>query len=146
MIAATLVTQNEAQLRRLVEAWSRAIGAKDADAVASTQSAGFSHCSLAPPLRHGAEPAGLKAWFATWDGPIAHEVRDLELQIGDQVAFAHGLVRMGGAKTTGERNSLWFRLTLGFHKTGDAWLITHEHDSVPFYMDGSLRAAVDLQP
>jgi hypothetical protein len=25
------------------------------------------------------------------------------------------------------------------------WLITHEHASVPFYMDGSVRAAVDLK-
>ena len=26
------------------------------------------------------------------------------------------------------------------------WKIAHEHTSVPFYMDGSFRAAVDLEP
>jgi ketosteroid isomerase-like protein len=27
-----------------------------------------------------------------------------------------------------------------------AWKIAHEHTSVPFYMDGSFRAAIDLKP
>jgi len=26
------------------------------------------------------------------------------------------------------------------------WRIVHEHTSVPFYMDGSLRPAFDLKP
>ena len=26
------------------------------------------------------------------------------------------------------------------------WKIMHEHSSVPFYMDGSFKAAVDLKP
>jgi ketosteroid isomerase-like protein len=29
---------------------------------------------------------------------------------------------------------------------GGAWQIVHEHISTPFYMDGSLKAAVDLTP
>jgi hypothetical protein len=28
----------------------------------------------------------------------------------------------------------------------DRWRITHEHNSTPFYMDGSYRAATDLVP
>ena len=41
---------------------------------------------------------------------------------------------------------LWFRTTVVLKKVSARWQIVHEHDSVPFYMDGSLRAAVDLQP
>jgi PhnB protein len=26
------------------------------------------------------------------------------------------------------------------------WKIAHEHDSVPFYMDGSFKASIDLTP
>jgi len=26
------------------------------------------------------------------------------------------------------------------------WLITHEHESVPFLMDGSFQAAIELKP
>jgi PhnB protein len=38
------------------------------------------------------------------------------------------------------------RVTLYVHRDGRAWRIIHEHTSVPFYMDGSLRPAFDLQP
>jgi ketosteroid isomerase-like protein len=41
---------------------------------------------------------------------------------------------------------LWFRATLGFRKIDGKWTITHEHSSVPFYMDGSFKAAIDLKP
>jgi ketosteroid isomerase-like protein len=41
---------------------------------------------------------------------------------------------------------MWFRVTLGLRRIDGKWLVTHEHSSVPFYMDGSLRAAVDLNP
>jgi len=41
---------------------------------------------------------------------------------------------------------LWFRTTVVLKKVSGRWQIVHEHTSVPFYMDGSLRAAVDLQP
>jgi len=43
------------------------------------------------------------------------------------------------------RVDLWFRETLGLQKFDGKWLIGHSHDSVPFYMDGSYKAAVDLK-
>ena len=45
-----------------------------------------------------------------------------------------------------EQVDLWFRSTVGLRRTADGWQITHEHDSTPFYMDGSDRAALDLKP
>jgi ketosteroid isomerase-like protein len=38
------------------------------------------------------------------------------------------------------------RSTLCFRREGGAWKIAHAHTSVPFHMDGSFRAAVDLEP
>ena len=38
------------------------------------------------------------------------------------------------------------RATVCLHREGGAWRIVHEHESVPFYMDGSLRPAFDLKP
>jgi ketosteroid isomerase-like protein len=35
---------------------------------------------------------------------------------------------------------------MGFRKVGGRWLIAHEHASVPLYMDGSEKAAIDLKP
>ena len=53
---------------------------------------------------------------------------------------------MTGTSNSGEQVRLWYRQTLSFRKTDGAWKVTHEHDSVPFYMDGSFRAAIDLKP
>jgi ketosteroid isomerase-like protein len=41
---------------------------------------------------------------------------------------------------------LWFRTTLVLRETDGHWQIVHVHESTPFHMDGSLRAAVDLTP
>ncbi len=46
----------------------------------------------------------------------------------------------------GEKVDMWLRETLCFRKIDGRWLVTHEHASVPFYMDGSERAALDLKP
>lgn len=81
-----------------------------------------------------------------WKGQIGFEVRDLTISCSDNVAFACCLSRMLGERTSGEQTDVWYRLTLGLRKINGKWLIQHEHESVPFYMDGSLRAAVDLKP
>jgi ketosteroid isomerase-like protein len=37
-------------------------------------------------------------------------------------------------------------MTACYRKINGKWLIAHEHVSVPFYMDGSYKAAIDLRP
>jgi len=124
-----------------------ALRAKDAEAVVAHQAPSFVQYSLAPPLRSdAANAAGLNAWFDTWDGAMRYELRDLEVVVDGTVAFCHGMLRMSGTKVDGERPDLWFRLTLCPCKLAGAWKIMHLHESVPFYMDGSYRAAVDLVP
>jgi PhnB protein len=47
------------------------------------------HSSLAPPLRSTASNAeGLNAWFATWQGPIGYEIRDLGTMVGEMLPSA----------------------------------------------------------
>jgi PhnB protein len=58
----------------------------------------------------------------------------------------NGFNRIHGKRTDGSETNVWIRLTLCFRKIGGAWKVTHEHTSVPFYMDGSFKAAVDLTP
>ncbi|MBZ9792090.1 nuclear transport factor 2 family protein [Rhizobium sp. 3T7] len=103
--------------------------------------------SLAPPLvYHGKDEAGLQDWFDTWEGPIGGEVRDAKLTVGGDVAFWSGLLHMTGTKTDGAEVDLWFRQTLGLVKRDGRWLVAHQHASVPFAMDGSGRALLNLKP
>lgn len=136
----------EAAVRAVIDQWAEAVRRKDAEAVVSFGAPEYLHFSLAPPLIDAGTGADdLDGWFQTWDGPLELELRDLTVFAGDAVAFAHSLNRLAGTKEGG-RQELWFRRTFGFRKLGGAWKIVHEHESVPFYMDGSMRAAVDLQP
>jgi len=98
---------------------------------------------LPPPLVYTGpqtcDAGALRAWFASHPGgPVAYEIRDLTVAVGGDVAFCHSLNHLG--------NALWFRSTIGLRKIDGAWRVTHEHNSTPFYMDGSDKAALDLQP
>jgi ketosteroid isomerase-like protein len=61
------------------------------------------------------------------------------------LAFVSAFNRMRG-RQGGEDQDMWYRTTMCLRKTSGRWRIVCDHSSVPFYMDGSYRAAVDLKP
>jgi ketosteroid isomerase-like protein len=135
MTTETSKATDEAEIRGLIAAWAAAIRAKDADGV------------LAPPLQADVPlKKSLEEWFQTFRGPIGYEIHDLKITVGGDVTFCHSLNRISGQRTNSEDTDIWVRETIGLRKIDGRWLITHEHESVPFYMDGSYRAAVDLKP
>jgi ketosteroid isomerase-like protein len=143
-------TTTREQIRALLTDRAAAITAKDARRAVDDCAPDIVSFGLAPPLRSAGDdvrdPAGIESWFRTWDGPIGYDIGDPVIEVGDDVAFCHGLTHMTGTKTDGEQVDLWFRSTVGLRRTAAGWQITHEHDSTPFYMDGSGRAATDLKP
>lgn len=149
-----MTTQIETTAREQIHAVlndvAAAITAKDARRAIAHYAPDVVSFSLAPPLRSAGDevrdPAGTKGWFQTWDGPIGYDIGKRVIEVNGDVAFGHGLTHLTGTKTDGERVDLWFRSTVGLRRTAAGWQITHEHDSTPFYMDGSGRAATDLKP
>jgi ketosteroid isomerase-like protein len=140
---------DEAQIRAAIDGWAKAISAKDIDAIMSHYAAEIVTFDLAPPLEYTGADAlkkSLEEWFPTFRGPVGYEIRDLCITTGDDVAFCRSLNRISGARTDGEETDVWVRTTVGLRKIDGKWLIVHAHESVPFYMDGSYRAAVDLEP
>ena len=137
----------ESRVRALVHAWATAVHIKDAAAVLRHYAPEVVSFGLAPPLVHeGADRKGLEGWFETWRGRIGLEVTDLHVTTDGELAFARSLNRISGTKTDGEVTTVWVRATFCFQRLAGDWKIVHEHSSVPFYMDGSERAATDLQP
>jgi len=53
---------------------------------------------------------------------------------------------MTGVKIGGDAQSLWFRSTVVLRRQDHDWRIAHIHDSVPFAMDGSGKALLNLNP
>ena len=138
---------DEAGIRTVVDQRAKALYAKDAKAVLSCLTADFIAFSLAPPLISAITDAkAYEAWFANWQGPIGTEIRDLVIELSDDLGVSHSLNLMTGTSSGGHQVRLWYRQTLSFRKIGGIWWIAHEHNSVPFHMDGNFRAAIDLKP
>jgi len=136
-----------AAIMRILHARGEALRTKDAEALAADYAAELVSYDLAPPLAtRGIDRLALERWLAGWDGPVTGEMRELRIDVGGDVAFSASLNRMHATAKRGKDMDLWVRTTLGFRKIEGRWRIVHEHISVPFYMDGTERAAVDLQP
>lgn len=138
---------SEEEIRKTIEAWAEGIRRKDVEMVASRVPEDSVRYYLAPPLV-ATEPVreNLREWFDTFEGPIGYEIRDLQITAGGGVAYTHSLHHLTGRKRAGEEVDLWFRETLCLRRIDGAWAITHAHESVPFLMDGSGKAALDLKP
>ena len=138
---------DEARIRGVIDQHANALRAKDAEAVLSLFTTDFVPFTLEPPLVSTmTDVNAYEAWFANWQGPIGTEVRDLDITVSGDLGVSHSLNLMTGTSNDGHDVKLWYRQTLCFRKTDGAWKIAHKHTSVPFHMDGSFRAAVDLKP
>ena len=145
-----MASTSETEIRNLITDLSKALHDKDAKRMLSHYAPGSVIFDLAPPLQHAGSGAAseksLNDWFATWQGPIGHETRDVSITTDGDIAYCHGFIRISGTKVGGEHADVWARQTTCLRKVDGAWKITHDHTSVPFYMDGSYKAAVDLKP
>jgi hypothetical protein len=103
---------------------------------------------LEPPLVHdGISVERKRKWLDTWDSPIDLSAQDFKVVVNGDHAYGHGYLRLSGQKKGVDHPvSFWMRATMIFERIDGKWRIVHEHTSVPFYMDGSLRPAFDLQP
>ena len=139
----------EAGLRALIDERTRAIRAKDVDAVLSVYAPDVLVFDLIGPLRHvGRESVKqrLEGWLSQFrEGPIGYELRDLRLTMGGDAAFSHCLSHVDATTTDGNRIDMWWRATSCFARIDGRWMVTHEHSSVPFDME-SLQASLDLKP
>jgi ketosteroid isomerase-like protein len=78
------------------------------------------------------EVRGIDTYKDTWKlffehneaGPDRFSLSDVQIVAADGVAYAHGLLTIGG----GDAHC---RLTLGLRRIGGKWKVTHEHHSIP---------------
>lgn len=124
-------SDDEAQIRRLVEDQQRAVCAKDIDAIMAHYAGEFAVFNVKPPfqIRDATE------WRRVWEASLAHfpasfgtETRELVVTVSGELAVAHYFLRFTGLP--GEPS--WIRVTAAYKRVGRKWLIVHEHSSVPF--------------
>ncbi|MEQ7129318.1 nuclear transport factor 2 family protein [Actinopolymorpha sp. B11F2] len=139
---------DEAEIRAHYDTLIKGLRAKDLEALKSLYGADIVSFDIEPPLQHVGIEGKLKNWegaFATFQS-IDYEIRDLEITVGDEVAFAHSFSRLSGTLKNGQAISgVWVRYTGGLRKIDGQWLIVHDQVSVPTdFADG--KALLDLEP
>jgi ketosteroid isomerase-like protein len=139
-------SDTQAEISRVFDAIDRGLRDRDAAAVVRQYTSDAAVYDLAPPLAHRIDEDQLAAWLDTWEGPVNRELRDVEIAVSGDMAIAHGFIHVRARTKSGEEAAWWMRATICLVKRSDGWKIAHEHTSVPFYMDGSFRAAIDLEP
>ena len=142
---------DEEEVRELLRRYKNAVHARNATALIACYAPDIVAYDLAPPLAIGPDamhdPSGVQQWFDTWQGPVESDVHALVIRRSGDLACAYSLRHMSGRKVgeTGDVD-LWFRATTLMERRDGHWLITHEHNSVPFAMDGSEKALLNLKP
>ncbi|HEX3877016.1 MAG TPA: nuclear transport factor 2 family protein [Bryobacteraceae bacterium] len=140
-------SKDQSQLHTLFESIRKAHHDKKAAGIVAAYAPDARIFDLAPPLSHrGMDQSQLQAWLDGWETPVDIEPRDFEYVIDGDLAFGHGFLQMSGKKPGGPPVKFWMRATVALQRRNGEWRIIHDHTSVPFYMDGSLRGAFDLNP
>ncbi|MFE9455730.1 YybH family protein [Streptomyces californicus] len=123
------------QIRALIEDWAEAVHRGRIDGVVADHAEDIVMFDVPPPYRgvRGAD-AYRQVWppFFAWQAQGAvFDVEEMEVTAGEDVAFAHALVRCGPEDELAARPGFRLRLTLGLRKEAGRWVVAHEHHSFP---------------
>ena len=138
----------EAAIRTVIDAITKAVRAKDVEAMLAQCAPDIVTFDMVPPLKHQGSQAIRGLWartLAAFDPPLEYEVHDLDISVDGDIAFARCLNRFGGTKKDGKRVLNSLRSTFGLRKIDGQWKVVHEHVSVPFDMETG-KAMLDLKP
>jgi uncharacterized protein (TIGR02246 family) len=141
-------TNDEGQIRALLDDWASAVRAKDLDAIFAHYAPDILAFDAIAQLQYKGTEAYRKHWqacMALCPGQMIFEVHDLRVAASNDLAFCHYLSRCGGTGAEGEEKVGWMRATAGLRRRGGKWLIVHEHFSAPFD-PASGKALLDLEP
>lgn len=127
------MSEDERQIRALIERWAKAVHAADMDGVLVDHADDIVMFDVPPP-DDGVR--GLPAYRETWPpffewqrSGASFEVVELDVTAGDDVAFAWALLKCGTAEHFAKDPAGRLRLTIGLRKHAGTWVVAHEHHS-----------------
>jgi uncharacterized protein (TIGR02246 family) len=124
---------DEQQIRDLITRWASAVHHGDLPTVLADHAADIVMFDVPPPERG---VRGIEAYRQTWpgffqwqDSGAVFDIESLDVTAGADVAFAYALLRCGTPAEFERDPEQRLRLTIGLRKTGDRWVVAHEHHS-----------------
>jgi uncharacterized protein (TIGR02246 family) len=129
------MSNDEAEIRGLIERWAVAVHDGDLDAVLADHADDIVMFDVPPP-DDGVR--GIEGYRETWppffawqrEGAV-FELVSLNVTAGADVAFAYGLLRCGTPEDLANDPTNRLRLTIGLRKQAGRWVVSHEHHSFP---------------
>ena len=144
----TQAPDDKAAIRSRLDGIVEGLRAKDLDRLRQVYATDVVSFDVEPPLQHVGVDAKLASWarvFAVF-AEVRYELRDLDLTVGDTVAFGHGLGRLSGTLADGTATAgMWVRATFCLRKEGGTWLVAHDQVSVPLDLRTG-AGLTDLEP
>ena len=128
-VMGTTNADDESAVRDLVQAWARAVEARDIEGALANHSPTITMFDV-PVLQLRGIEKYRDSWvgFFRWLGPTGQfRFTQLEVVAGSDTAFCFGIVHCVGETVP---SGLTVRLTLGLRKTDDGWTMVHEHHSI----------------
>lgn len=130
------MTDDEREIRALIERWATAVHTGDMAAVLADHATDIVMFDVPPPddgVRGIA--AYQRTWpeFFTWQQTAMFEIVSLEVTAGEDVAFAQALLRCATPEELAKNPDHRLRLTIGLRKDGGRWVVAHEHHSFPIW-------------
>jgi ketosteroid isomerase-like protein len=131
--AQPVTSTNETEIRALIDRWAKAVRDENRPGIRADHDAGMLMFDVPPPFLS----QGLEAYMATWETffsavekPVTFHFTDVQVTAGNDVAFATAIGHCVDL-SSGKREELDFRLTMGLCKINGRWRILHEHHSLP---------------
>jgi uncharacterized protein (TIGR02246 family) len=124
---------DDKEVRALIEQWAAAVHNGNLDVVVADHANDIVMFDVPPP-QEGVR--GIDAYRATWPPffewqrkGASFEIVELVVTAGDDVAFAHALLRCGMPEELQQEPDKRLRLTIGLRRESGRWVVAHEHHS-----------------
>jgi uncharacterized protein (TIGR02246 family) len=129
------VSADEQRIRALIEEWAAAVHSGDMDVVLADHADDIVMFDVPPPYEG---VRGIDAYRDTWPPffvwqarGASFDIESLDVTAGEDVAYAHALLRCGTEAELAEQPELRLRLTIGLRREEGRWVVAHEHHSFP---------------
>jgi uncharacterized protein (TIGR02246 family) len=126
-------TNNETEIRQLVENWAKAVRNKDMGTILAHHAEDIIMFDVPEPF----QSIGIDAYRKTWDiffkytRPGVFDIQQLKIVADENIAFCIATMKCSDKSDGGDFTPLDFRLTIGLKKINNQWVIIHEHHSTP---------------
>jgi uncharacterized protein (TIGR02246 family) len=128
-------SEDEAEIRALIDRWSQALEAKDLDGLTAGYAPDILLFDVKPPY----QVSGLEAYRAVWEECLPYfpaefqsERHELKIEVSGDLAFARCLHRIKPVGEDHPAGHTWLRVTVCYRRFDGRWRVVHEHVSIPF--------------